>query len=195
MLDWIIKTYQTGLVTTLICIKLFVCLALPTPRFSGNKLKVVYQEKTMVQKGFANCSAPLFESLHHARINIKQKHLHNQNATSHHSWIVPGLKQEHAWEASGCSPRLSILWNCWVIAMVPAGSTVIITQIVSPKKFPVAWWWRREIAMMRVMIHHWWSHIIWIKQYDDFKRGLWCILKKWSDNADRLTVDILHLDS
>ena len=36
-------------------------------------------------------------------------------------------------------PRLSILWNCWVIAMVPAGSTVIITQIVSPKKFPVAW--------------------------------------------------------
>ena len=69
MFDWIIKTYQIGLVTTLICIKSFVCLAQPTSKFSGYKLKIVYQEKTMVRKGSANCSDPLFESLHHARIN------------------------------------------------------------------------------------------------------------------------------
>ena len=29
----------------------------------------VYQEKRKVQKGFENCWVPLFESLHHARIN------------------------------------------------------------------------------------------------------------------------------
>ena len=79
----------------------------------------------MEQKGFEGRQVPLFESLYLATENLtKQDGGQNEFMIEH--------KQINL-------PRFSILWNCWVIAMVPAGSTVIITQIVSPKKFPVAW--------------------------------------------------------
>ena len=46
-----------------------ICCLDSSTYFLGKGVEFTYQEKRRVQKGFENCWVPLFENLHHARIN------------------------------------------------------------------------------------------------------------------------------